>query len=89
MVKIKLEIAEIKGECSNGMKVGDQFFLDGYTFRTSGETKICIWALNGILLSVPLLIERKDIRKDHWIKDLKRLSCPDNKVFFTITEIDE
>lgn len=87
-MKYKIEVSEIDGECTNGMKVGDHFFVDGGTLHTSNGTKVCIWALNKMLILFPLLMEKKDIRDDHWIKEIKILNCPDKKVKFSVTEID-
>ncbi|HUU79775.1 MAG TPA: TIGR04076 family protein [candidate division Zixibacteria bacterium] len=88
MVKIKVEVSEIKGECSNGMKVGNHFFVEDHTLSIPEGTKVCIWALNKMLIFFPLLMERKDFRDDHWIKDIKSMKCADGKVIFSVTEID-
>ena len=87
MTKIKFTVSEIKGECSNGMKVGDHFFLEDYKLSIPDGNSVCIWALNKMILSFPLLLEREDIQKEHWIKDQKTTSCADGKVKFSIETI--
>ncbi len=88
MVKFKVEVNEIVGECSNGMKVGDHFFVENDTIRTAKGTKFCMWALSKMLIVFPLLMEKKNINKNHWIHDFKTTKCPDGKVKFSITEIE-
>ncbi len=44
MVKVRVEVHEVKGECAAGLKPGDWFEVDGfYISRVNG--KVCLHAL--------------------------------------------
>lgn len=87
-MKFKVEVSEIDGKCSNGMKVGDHFFIESNTISIPEGTKICIWGLNKILPIFPILTLKEKIKGDHWIKDLKTMKCFDGKVQFSLIEVD-
>lgn len=82
MLKLEIEIDKIKGSCSQSMKVGDKFYLEGYKIKIPEEKGMCIWALNSLIPVFPLLNEKELLNKDHWIKNLKTWKCPDGKVHF-------
>ena len=86
-MKYKFEVESIEGKCSNGTKIGDYFMVEGTTISIPEGKKICIWALNKILPVLPLLHEKKDLRKEHWIHETKALKCYDGKVKFAIKEV--
>lgn len=89
MTKIKVEISEIKGECDNGMKVGDYFIIHDGKISIPEDKSICIWTLNGMLPMFPFLLERKNFPKDHWTKDATNYTCPSKKVTFSYLYLED
>ena len=88
MTRIKIEVSEIKGECDNGMQVGDYFIIHDGKISIPEDKSICIWTLNGMLPMFPFLLEKKYLPKDHWTKDTTTYTCPSRKVIFTYNYLE-
>ncbi|MHA1122497.1 MAG: TIGR04076 family protein [Candidatus Heimdallarchaeota archaeon] len=89
MSKIKVEVSEIKGECDNGMEVGDHFIIQDGKISIPDGKSICIWTLNGMLPMFPFLLEKKALPKDHWVTSATTYTCPSGKVIFSYNYSDE
>ena len=82
MVKLKVEVDRIDGICNHSMKEGDYFIIEDYKLKIPDGKYVCIWALNSLIPIFPLLLEKSQLKEDHWIKDAKSMRCPDGKVNF-------
>ncbi|NPV71702.1 MAG: TIGR04076 family protein [Firmicutes bacterium] len=87
MNDVRVEVVEVKGDCSAGLKVGDGFTLrDGVLIEPNGP--LCVYAvaaLSNYLTSISF--ERPD---SGWITGVDRLQCPDpmNTVAFRVIRVN-
>ena len=79
MAKIKVTVERIDGYCNLPVQVGDSFFVDGSKLTVPEGQHVCIWALQSMMPVFPLLLEKDNLRKDHWVRKAKNFSCPDPK----------
>lgn len=88
MTKIKVVVGEVNGTCTHSMKIGDYFIIKDYKIKIPEGKHVCMWALNSLLPIFPLLLEKEQLNKNHWIKDAQSMQCPDGKVRYYFKIID-
>ena len=79
MSKIKVTVERIDGHCNLPMLVGDHFWLEGSKLFIPKGKYICMWALQSMMPIFPILGEKENLNKSHWVSKVKRFSCPDPK----------
>jgi len=79
MAKIKVTVEKINGYCNLPMQIGDYFFVEGSKLTVPQDKHICIWALQAMMPIFPILTEKEQLHKTHWVKKIKTISCPDPK----------
>ncbi|MFO7866989.1 MAG: TIGR04076 family protein [Candidatus Aminicenantes bacterium] len=91
MAKIKVTVEKINGYCDLPVQVGDYFFVEGSKLTVPEGQHVCIWALQSMMPVFPVLAERDNLEKGHWVKNLDCFSCPDPKglVQYRLQIVDE
>ncbi|MHA1977730.1 MAG: TIGR04076 family protein [Candidatus Hodarchaeales archaeon] len=77
MPKIKVTVEMINGYCNLPMLVGDYFFVEGSKLTIPEGKHMCIWALQSMMPVFPIFSEKEMLDDGHWVKKVKRFSCPD------------
>lgn len=86
-MKTRVQVKEIKGKCSAGLRVGDVFELeDGFILRNTNGRPICLYALAAHIPYLTTMGRR--LMPDDWMNTVSELACPDvkNCVVFSITK---
>jgi uncharacterized repeat protein (TIGR04076 family) len=79
MTKIKVTVERIHGYCNLPMLVGDHFYVEGSRLYIPEGTYICMWALQSMMPIFPVLNVKDRLADGHWVKAVKRFTCPDPK----------
>jgi uncharacterized repeat protein (TIGR04076 family) len=79
MSKIKVTVERIDGHCNLPVLVGDHFWLEGSKLIIPEGKYICMWALQSMMPIFPILGEKKNLKKSHWISKVEHFTCPDPK----------
>jgi len=85
MYNVKCTVKSIKGECPEGYKIGDHFFLKDAGLIEAGEPKtICLHALSAMIPYLTAYCRKTD--EGDWINTIQELQCPDstNSVVFAL-----
>jgi len=77
MAKIKVTVERINGTCNLPHLVGDYFIIDGSKLFVPEGRYVCLWALQSMMPIFPILNVKEKLDDAHWIKTVKRFSCPD------------
>ncbi|MFC1477382.1 TIGR04076 family protein [candidate division KSB1 bacterium] len=79
MSKIKVTVEKINGYCNLPVHVGDYFYVDDSKLIIPDGKHVCIWALQSMMPVFPILNEKHNLKKDHWVRKVETFSCPDPK----------
>ncbi len=88
MTKVRVEVGEVSGKCHHSMEEGDYFIVENYKIKIPDGKHMCMWALNSLLPIFPLLLERNQLKDNHWINEAESMLCPDGKVRYIFKLLD-
>ncbi len=76
MVRVRVEVHQVKGKCAAGLKPGDWFEVDGF-YITGMEGRICLHALAAMSTLLTLMSHGHSAKELGIGEERGFLQCPD------------